>query len=159
MSGPRRDPADRLVVVAMAFMTLYLAVVVVNGPTKPERYPFFSWSLFSKMPAAEVTDYSIRFTRIDGKDLDEPIYFEDANALVGTSGVPGAIDTIRNLGKSLVADRPMQVAVSEERLETTYLNRLVQADYEIVRRRFDILERRSCDCFLSVTVIGQGSFG
>lgn len=143
----------------LAFIVLYLAVVVANGPTAPERFPFFSWSLFSKMPDAEISDYSIRFVEVDGRVLDQPLYFEDANALVGTSGSPGARDTIRRLGSSLDADRAMEVALSEQRLEETYLNRLVGAEYEVVRRRFDILERRRCDCFESETVIGRGSFG
>ena len=53
----------------------------------------------------------------------------------------------------------MEAAVSEQRLEESYLNRLVAAEYEVVKRRFDFLERRRCDCFLSETVVGNGSFG
>jgi hypothetical protein len=44
----------------------------------------------------------------------------------------------------------------------TYAGRFLQGhqvDVEIVRRRFDVLERRRCDCFLEEKVIGTYSTG
>ncbi|MBX3286640.1 MAG: hypothetical protein KF703_14925, partial [Actinobacteria bacterium] len=43
----------------------YSAIVMVD--LDHERFPFFSWSLFSKVPPATSQDYSVRFTEINGR--------------------------------------------------------------------------------------------
>jgi hypothetical protein len=149
---------DRLVAIGAAFLVLYGSVLAWNGPADAdEAFPFFNWSLFSEMPDPIATDYSIRFTRVDGEDLAEPVYFEDAAEFVNTTGSPEAYQTIQRLGSALAGDRILQVAENQDRLELAFLAGLSQADYEVVRRRFDILERRECDCFISETVVAEGS--
>jgi hypothetical protein len=149
---------DRLAVVGVAFVALYGAVLAWHGPARTvEVFPFFNWSLFSTVPERVSTDYSIRFIDVGGDALDPPVYFEEARSFLPTSASPGARQVIRELGKAVDEGHPLRLVRNQQILEREYLAALEQADYELVRRRFDIVDRRSCDCFISETVIGTGS--
>jgi len=152
------DRTDRLVALGLAFVLSYLAVLAWHGPeNNEEAYPVFNWSLFSEIPDRTFTDYSVRFTSIDGRDLLEPVYFEQARTeLPRMYQNPGAYRLIQQLGGAI--DRGDDAAADgfEAALEERWLEEVDSAEYEVVRRTFDILDRRTCDCFLEETVIEQG---
>jgi hypothetical protein len=148
---------NRLIAVGAAFMLVYTVVLAQKGTEKPETFPFTSWSLFSKVPDREGTDYSLRFTSANGAGLAEPVYFEDAEALRLPTDAPAAIEVIQQLGRHLAGDRQDQVATTRALLESKYLTAVDRADYEVVRRRYDRLERYECDCFSQVDVLDRFS--
>lgn len=150
---------DRLVALGAAFILLYTAVLVVNGPeNREEAFPVFSWSLFSKIPEAEITDYSIRFTSVDGVELPTPLYYDEATALLTTAQRPEPNQVMQKLGSAVASDKPYAAALAKETLEDRWLEGIDSAEYEIVRRRFDIIERTTCDCFQEETVLREVTF-
>jgi hypothetical protein len=152
--------ALRIVAATVAVMAGYLGVLVVNGPRNAdEALPFFNWSLFSRVPAREGTHYSIRLVEVDGSELDEPVYFDEASDIVSTSGLPEASTVMQDLGRAMEDGDEAAVDAARERLESRFLAELDSATYEVVRRRFDIVERLDCSCYLEETVLGELSFG
>ena len=77
---------DRLATLGLLFLVGYVGVLLWHGPKQlPEAFPFFNWSLFSEVPDAQETDYSIRFTSVNGEVLDEPVFFEESQAFLATA--------------------------------------------------------------------------
>ncbi|MEZ5139356.1 MAG: hypothetical protein R2702_10535 [Acidimicrobiales bacterium] len=155
------DRTDRLVALGLAFVLSYLAVLAWHGPESTEEaYPVFNWSLFSEIPDRTFSDYSVRLTSVDGRDLPEPVYFEAARAqLPRLYQNPGGYRLIQQLGSAI--DRGDDAAAEgfDAALDERWLEEVDVAEYEVVRRTFDILERRSCDCFTEETVIATGEKG
>lgn len=152
--------SNRFGLIGAVFLVFYGGVLLWHGPTRsPEAFPFFSWSLFSDVPAAQQTDYSIRFTSVDGVELDQPLFLEESKEFLPTANAPQAYQVAQQLGRAVDRDQILRSASSKELLDSQWLDSLREADYEIVRRRFDILERYRCDCYLEVTVLQQASLG
>lgn len=156
---PRRTSKhdSRLLRAAVAFLVLYICVLVVNGPAKPEFFPFFNWSLFSNVPDPQQEDFGIRFISVDGKPLEPPLYLEKSQSLGLPSGSPDAYKAIQNWGKAVVKGQILRAANGRDVVEDRYLANLKRADYELVSRRYDILQRYKCDCFLAETVLEKRS--
>jgi hypothetical protein len=146
---------DRLVALGATFLLAYVAVLVWNGPESTEEaFPVFNWSLFSEMPDPILTDYSLRFTSANGEVLEEPVFFEEARRLLPTAFQrPDAYLVIQQLGSSIANDQPYRFATTKNVLDDRWLAELASADYEIVRRTFDIRERARCDCYTDVEVL------
>ena len=150
------DRVDRVIAVGVAFVVLYLGVLVVNGPTTtPEAFPFFSWSLFSEIPDPVQTDYTIRFTEVDGRALDPPVDLEDARDFLPTSGRAATYLTVQALGRASAGGPAPPHRQGAEALEANHLAALDSAQYQVVERRFDILERDRCDCVLDEVVLDR----
>jgi len=150
----------RLVLATAAILIVYLGIMVQNGPRNGvERFPFFRWELFSRIPTRERESYSIRLTEVNGKALKAPVYFEDADGLVAERRSPSAYQTLQQLGRFTDAKDEMRAAFARQVLETRFMPEITEGRYEVVRRRFDILERLECSCFITETVIGEQSIG
>jgi hypothetical protein len=146
--------------VAVVFVLLYGGLLALRGPTNPDQiYPASRWELFSRVPERERDSYSIRFVEVDGQVLDEPVYFEKADAFIANPQSPTAYAVLRDLGLSVERGEPLKIAHHKELLETAHMQTIDTARYEVVRRRFDILDRLECDCFLEETVVGELSKG
>ena len=149
-----------LLVIYALIVTRGLNVVVRDGRTAPEVFPFFVWELFSRVPPAERESYGLRFVSVNGDLLGAPMYFEEAGAYLPTSHSPEAQQIIRQMGQALAAGQPLGVAFNRDILETRHMQQLTSADYEIVRVRFDLLERFDCpDCYLEETPVAQFTLG
>lgn len=144
---------------------LLYGAVVIRQPV-PERFPVFSWSLFSKVPPAERVDYSVRFTEIDGAPVDPPTYFPQLKTVFRAAGTPGAYALMKQFGSDIDLGRP-RAANSRKLFEAAYLKDVSTARYEVVRRRYDAKDRIRCeqkgsegsDCFLEETVVGEFELG
>jgi hypothetical protein len=152
--------ASRIVVVTLAVMVAYLGAVAVDvGAGRDEALPFFTWSLFSQVPAREQVNFSIRLVEVDGRPLDPPRYFDEAGDLVTAALAPEANELAQAIGRRLEAG---DEAGAEELLglfESRFLNELDGASYEVVRRRYDVVDRLSCQCDLDTTVVGTFTLG
>lgn len=151
---------DRLAALGVLFIACYLGVLLWHGPSRsPEVFPFFSWSLFSEVPDAVEVDYSVRFISVNGVTLDEPVFFEESKAFLRTASAPQAYQVIQQLGRAHDKNQDRRAAESQDLLDSQWLASLTSADYEVVRREFDILERLECDCYSNVVVLSEASLG
>lgn len=149
---------DRLVILGVAFLVAYVGVLIWNGPVNTkEAFPAFNWSLFSEMPEPQLTDYSIRLTEVDGQKLPEPLYYDEAKGYISTPFRPEPYLVMQQMGHAIVADQPERFSSAREVLESRWMENLDSAEYEIVQRKFDIIERVGCDCFTEETVLREVS--
>ena len=152
--------AARIVAATVAVMAGYLGVLVLNGPhNSDETLPFFNWSLFSRVPEREGTHYSIRLVEADGRPLDPPVYFDEADDILTTTQLPEASSVMQALGRAMEDGDDAAVEAARRRIESRFLAELDSATYEVVRRRFDIVDRLDCRCYDEETVLGELSFG
>lgn len=149
----RSQVAVRVVVV---FIVAYVGLLFLRDPHNPDQiYPVTRWDLFSKVPSSVRTSYSIRFVEVDGVPLDEPIYFEKADSYVRNTESPTAYQVLQDLGRATERDQPLRMTRYLDLLVTSDLTGIRSARVEVVKRRFDILERLECDCFLEEQVLAE----
>jgi hypothetical protein len=152
---------DRVVVIGIAFIVGYLGVVAWHGPERgTEAFPVFDWSLFSEIPEPSISDYSIRITTIDGQELATPLFFEEAKRyLPNAYQRSDAYQLIQRLGTAVERSQRGKVRELQAVLDERWLAEVGTAEYEVVRREFDLLERAQCDCYTDVTVLSRGAKG
>ena len=133
--------------VGLMALASYLAITIVsalylNGwSTHPgkELFPFFSWSLFSRVKNKHV-EYSILIHRLDGQRFDDPIDMRKAEDLpvFGWSRSLGykALQRIGNAIRFEEAHSSTDLNV----FEIQYFGNHV-VDYEIMRETFDPAKR------------------
>ena len=142
-------------VIATTFALLVVLTLIAVATEVSGHYqvlPFSSWSLFSKHPPREKTDYGIRFTSIDGRPQDPPVYFESAGLQESES--PPAYELIQDLGGHVERDEVLRADAVWTTFASRFLPDVRTAEVEVVRRTYDILDRRRCDCFEVETVVG-----
>jgi len=139
---------------SVVFIAIYALALAVRGPMNGDLlWPFHRWELFSKVPSAERTNYSIRLIEVDGEPVDPPRYFDEAQGYVDQPNSPVATTLMGELGAGIRNGDLKQTVSAQMRLESRFMQGIGTARYEVVLRRFDILERRTCDCFLSEEVV------
>jgi hypothetical protein len=150
--------SEWLVRAALVFCALYALVAFQDRHT--ERFPFFSWTLFSDVPDPKSTDYSVRLLERDGTVLTPPLYYADAK-LVDQGQLVQANRQMKGLGRAIEregADSPGSVyraAVFEDQ----FLGKYQSGRFEVVKRTFDIRDRFDCHCFSNEEVLGEFTFG
>jgi hypothetical protein len=138
------------------FCLLY-AVVALS--TDEEKFPIFSWDLFSKVPNPTSTDYSVRLIAADGLNTPLPVYYERSGLQSGGEQIQG-YTALQRIGRAFGQGQKRQVDTLRKTFESTYLNELTHLRYELVRRTFNIRDRVDCDsCFTKVTVLGTYGTG
>lgn len=147
-----------LLVYSLTVVRTFHGVVIENRPT-PEVFPFFAWELFSRVPPAEQEAVALRFVEINGEVLDPPVYFEKADTWLSNSRSPTAYHVIRQLGSALEQSQLMRAAIKRELLESRFMQDVRTAEYEIVKVRFDILERFECDCYIEEMPLARFTLG
>jgi hypothetical protein len=140
--------------VAIVLCVLYAAIPVVAN--RQEIFPVFRWDLFAKTPNPVRVDSSVRLLELDGRALSPPVYLEEAGIVVegaaaqARSGMERLARAVRNEEEGL---EPLRA-----RFEMTYLGGYQSGRYELVQRRYDILERRTCECYLAEVVLAEFDF-
>jgi len=143
-----------------ALMAVYSGVLWWNGPTSNhEMFPVFNWQLFSKVPPAVNTSYGIRVLEVDGEAVDPPRYFEESKDIFPHAKSPEAATLIRAFGGHLEAGRMPEVAFVREVLESRYFEPHTSVRYQVVRRRYHVLERVECECYLAEEVMDEFEYG
>jgi hypothetical protein len=122
-----------------------------------ERFPFFSWDLFSNAPDPHQTDYSIRL--LDPTNLPRNTYFEDANLQPRAQEVQ-ALTLMKAWGQTIDANDTAGSQYIRKAFQDTYLNGVPGVRYQVVRRTFEIRKRVECPkCFDDQVVIGTFTNG
>lgn len=150
MGTARAGRRSRWIVrLAVVFLLSYTLLVAQNRST--ERFPFFSWSLFSEVPEPEATDYAIRLLAVEGEPLLQPRYHNVRDRRAAQER------RLSNLfGRALLRGRDDRAADLRDQYETTYLSDWRSVRYQVVRRDYDIRERLECPtCYLSLEVLAE----
>lgn len=150
--------ADRVVAGTVAVLVGYVGLIGLRERTADgtELFPFFKWELFSSVPNRESQDFTIRLLEIDGRVLDEPLYFADAGEHISTAKSPDAVETINRFGEAVRDDRPLVADRQRTLVEGGFLYELGSARYQLVQRRFDLIDRIRCaDCFVEERVLAE----
>lgn len=116
-------------------------------------YPFFSWFLFSKVPARIQSDFSMLIHQLGQEKFDPPIFFEEVAELYDTSIYSRTEfhTLIQRLALSIKGARQKEAMSFRGSLEKKFQARPVV--YEIVERGFDVMERRKERKFLYIRSI------
>jgi hypothetical protein len=145
---------ERLVRVAIAFCVFYAALPVLAH--RSEVFPVFSWSLFSSTPDPIREDFGVRLLELDGRELSPPVYLEQSG-LVSGGAAAQAREAVQRLSRAL-RQNDDQLPALVAFFESTYFDQYSTGRYQVVLRRYDILERGSCDCYLSEEVLAEIDF-
>ncbi len=120
----------------------YASIGLTSWATKsPEIFPFFSWDLFSSVPQPVASNYGLRIHEVDGQILHEPIYFEHADRFFRNAKSIEAFTLIQNLGHAISTRNTTEAETIRQMLEMTHLQDASTLSYEVVFRRFDVIER------------------
>lgn len=112
-------------------------ILAAARPPTYEVFPFFCWFLFPIAPNVEER-YALRVAELGGARVVPPTWLEELDVLDD----PWAMDahwTIQALGRAVEAGRSDDVRTLRRRLEAHFLP--TPARYELVRIRFEVLER------------------
>jgi hypothetical protein len=138
----------------------YLVVLVVNGPRSSiEAFPVSRWELFSMVPPRENTSYGVRLVEVDGVVLDPPRYFEESRDLFRSARSPDVPVLVARWGRHAEAGRESDAEAARRLFESRFLADAGTVRYELVLRRYDIVERVECGCYVSEEVLDAHRFG
>ena len=153
----RRRRIEWVVRAALVFCLLYAVVALPNR--RNEKFPIFSWDLFSTAPNPTSTDYSLRLVAADGLTTPVPVYYERSGLQSGGQQIQG-YTALQRIGRALDQGHKRQADTLRTAFESTYLNKLTHLRYEVVKRTFNIRDRVDCDsCFIKTTVLGTYGTG
>jgi len=107
-------------------------------PGVDEIFPFFGWSLFSKVPNLE-SRYWIVIDRHDGRPVEPPVSFLQAPESIVTGNRWVARKVIQRLGRAVDDGRTEDVEGLRRLLEHNYLKGRVR--YELLFERYQPLDK------------------
>lgn len=132
-----RDLRRRLALIVIGYCFLGAASQKLV-PGVDEIFPFFGWSLFSKVPNLEGR-YWIAIDRHDGQPVDPPVSFLTAPDSMVTGNRFIARKLIQRLGRAHDKSRAEEVERLRQLLEHNYLKGRVH--YELLFERYQPLEK------------------
>ncbi len=94
-------------------------------PGVDEVFPFFGWSLFSRVPAIE-SRYTVRIEVHEGRRLDSPVAYSRASAAMVRGNPAIARKVIQRLGRAAEAGDSDEVERVRRTLERNYLRGRVE---------------------------------
>ncbi|OGP08945.1 MAG: hypothetical protein A2048_02610 [Deltaproteobacteria bacterium GWA2_45_12] len=118
-----------------------LATEVLNNlhfKVQGEIFPFFSWSLFSRVPNLK-EDYGIKINSIDGQDIGS-VWFQDAESHFKKAHVIDAYVTIKKMGLAFENGDGEKLKELQGFFETYYLEGK-KVNYTLEKRSFYPLKR------------------
>jgi hypothetical protein len=110
-----------------------------TGGREKELIPFFSWFLFEKVPGNTRSQLAIRIVEYQGKKLDPPVLFEQADGIVDEPRSSKAKELIRRFGPEVMSGRAQEAERLRRILEQVYLPDNVR--YELVMLQYNPVQR------------------
>lgn len=144
--------------IVLSLILYPLIAFTTIGLPQRELFPFFSWELFSHIPPPEITSYGIRFSSANGQTLTPPIYFEEAKHLTPYADSVDAFVTIQSLGQAVEQSDQSKMMATQQLIQSAYFGELTSANYQLVRRRFDLLERWQLNQYAQENVLTDFSY-
>ena len=139
--------------IIMAFLIFYFSVGLFArylSDGVEDVYPFFSWFLFSKVPARIQIDFAIRIHEFAEKRFEPPIFFEKAKGIYDKTSYSTTdyYHLVQLLGMSLQSNRMNEVKRLRRELEKNFLSYPVV--YEVVELKFNPIERWKTGQFIGI---------
>lgn len=147
----RLERAVWALLVAYVLAGMYQQLVMATD--RDRLFPLNSWALFSKVPA-EVTDYGVRLLELNGERITAPNFVERGGPRPALATVE-AYGLIQKLGRALGNDDRHSVGRARRALEGIYLSGAEPFRYEVVRRRYDPIERWGGGALRAAETVGQ----
>ena len=140
-------------------MAAYVAVLV-TGDISPdsEKFPIFNWHLYSNVVSEVRTFTGLRFTEVNGSPV-EPFYFEERPGLLPLANSPDAVVLLQAWGRQVREGDDEAAEASRAVFEARFLTPFASARYELVDRTYHLLDRITCNCYISEDVIGEFQLG
>lgn len=105
-----------------------------------EVFPFFAWSLFSKVPN-ERNEFAIRIKEFDDETVDPPRFLGSFGPPFGKFSSTGW-DILQAWGHAVSSGNEREAEERRKAFELLFLKPKVKnVEYELVKRRYDVLER------------------
>ena len=136
-SSPLRRLRRRLILIVIVYCFAGAASQKLV-PGVDEIFPFFGWSLFSKVPNLD-SRYWIVIDRHDGRQVEPPVAFLQAPESIVTGNRYIARKVIQRLGRAHDAGEAEEVERLRRLLERNYLKGRVH--YELLFERYRPLEK------------------
>lgn len=136
-STPLRRLHRRLLLIVTAYCFLGAASQKLV-PGVDEIFPFFGWSLFSKVPNLE-SRYSVVIDQHDGRPVDPPVSFLQAPGSIVIGNRFIARKLIQRLGRAHDKGETEEVERLRQLLEHNYLQGRVH--YELLFERYQPLQK------------------
>lgn len=112
--------------------------IVIPALKKRDIYPFFKWSLFGNTQRY-VEDYTIQVLSINNQSIDN-CYISNCKKLnLRSPKDSGLYSFAQDWGKNLKA--PEKFETYKEHMDTIFLARYEKAEYNLIKRRYDLLKR------------------
>jgi hypothetical protein len=141
-----------LIRIALVFCLVYGAIAINDRPH--EKFPFFTWDLFSQVPATRGGDYDVKLVSARGVKVALPVYFEDSKLNAGAQEIQ-AFYALQVLGRALRSGTQATATALRKNFESTYFTGLSAVRYQVVERIYDVRKRVDCSkCFSEVRVLG-----
>ncbi len=146
---PRLSPKTWILVILVLYFLggLYAKAVDNNG----DFYPFFSWSLFSRVPDRFETDFRILLHRAGNETFENPVLLETTGYYNKRVDLTEYRFLIQNVAQAIRRGGVEEIAARRAELERNFLVRPVA--YEIATVRYSPIERwkRGAESKLEIT--------
>lgn len=141
----------------LVLTAVYLGFVIererISG--SEERYPFASWSLFSKVPGV-VDDHGLLLISINGRQLEPPVMFEESGRWFWAAGHHAAYCAILDFGSAVAQENEPEMERRRRLVERLYLGGgKASVEYQLVRRRWDPMQRWRGGDFIELEVLSS----
>lgn len=136
-----------------AFLILYFlgGVYAKTVDNNGDFYPFFSWSLFSKVPDRFEEDFRILLHRAGNQTFESPVLLEATDYYNKRVDLTEYRFLVQNVAQAVRRGKPEEIAARRAELERNFTVRPVT--YEIAVVRYSPIERwkRGGDSAVEVT--------
>lgn len=112
------------------------------GENEERAFLVFSWSLYSRVPAAFTEEYAVRVYSVEGMPLDTPVFLDDTKGFLFTDVIDyhhTLVHEVNRLGEAIENDDIDGARQARLALEAYFLRQSV--DYEVTRIAYDTIER------------------
>lgn len=136
----------------------FLLAYLVAGAYVVDRYPFFNWALFTKIPN-EQDDFSIEIRSFDGVAYDPALPFSESRFIfdaIGQSPTDYALP-VSELGGAVVGGDAAAIAARREYVEKIFAGK--EFAYDLVRIVYDPVEKWRTGAYRAREVIASFSSG
>jgi len=138
-----------------SFLVVYFVVgKYTERLPEAEWYPFFSWTLFSKIPALN-EEYAVRIHEYEGKIFDPPIFFSQTQGVysVSNTSITEYHFMIQLLGRSLKRNQEDEIIRRRQIFEANFLSHPVI--YEVVKIKYDSIKYWKTGVMLGVESVAM----
>ena len=125
---------------AVSLTSLVIYFIVGASVFSKEIYPFFSWSLFDRVPN-HVRGFTIRIHKLGDSVYNPPLPFHKAQRLITRPGGGSATayyNTVQDLGNSILKNNYKLIKKNRFKLEQAF--RVAPFEYEIILVEYDPVE-------------------